>query len=90
MLVVYICTISVGAGPVFLIQPMVAKMVLPLLGGSPRQASGGMVAFDAGGERRIAFFCLGICESAASKIVLNDPAPVREGSLFPLRGKQCR
>ncbi len=47
MLVVYICTIFVGAGLVFLIQPMVAKMVLPLLGGSPAVWTTCMVFYQA-------------------------------------------
>ena len=35
MLPMWICTIFLGAGLLFLVQPMIAKMILPLLGGSP-------------------------------------------------------
>ncbi len=35
MLILYACTLFVGGTLLFLVQPMFAKMVLPLLGGSP-------------------------------------------------------
>ena len=44
---VYACAIFAGAGLVFLVQPMLAKMVLPLFGGSPSVWTTSMVFFQA-------------------------------------------
>jgi SAM-dependent methyltransferase len=47
MLVAYALTIFLSAGLLFLVQPMVARMVLPLLGGSPAVWNTCMVFFQA-------------------------------------------
>ncbi len=47
MLVLYTLTIFVGAALLFLVQPMVARMVLPLLGGSPAVWNTAMVFYQA-------------------------------------------
>ena len=43
----YCITLFAGAGLLFLVQPMVAKMILPLLGGSPAVWNACMVFFQA-------------------------------------------
>src|SRR5512145_2859513 len=48
MLATFILAILTGAGLLFLVQPMVAKMLLPLLGGSPSVWNTCMVFFQAG------------------------------------------
>lgn len=47
MLFVFGAAICLGAGLVFLVQPMVAKMILPILGGSPAVWNTSMVFFQA-------------------------------------------
>ena len=47
VLLLYAATIFVGAGLLFVVQPMVGKMVLPLLGGTPAVWSTCMVFFQA-------------------------------------------
>lgn len=47
MLILYSITIFTGAALLFLVQPMVAKLVLPLLGGSPAVWNTCMVFFQA-------------------------------------------
>jgi SAM-dependent methyltransferase len=47
MLVLYTLTIFVGAALLFLVQPMVGRMVLPLLGGSPAVWNTAMVFYQA-------------------------------------------
>jgi hypothetical protein len=47
VLLLYSATIFVGAGLLFVVQPMVGKMVLPLLGGTPAVWSTCMVFFQA-------------------------------------------
>lgn len=47
MLAVYALTLFLSAGLLFLVQPMVARMVLPLLGGSPAVWNTCMVFFQA-------------------------------------------
>ena len=47
MLAVYAFTLVLSAGLLFLVQPMVARMVLPLLGGSPAVWNTCMVFFQA-------------------------------------------
>ncbi len=47
MLFVFGAAICLGASLVFLVQPMVAKMILPILGGSPAVWSTSMVFFQA-------------------------------------------
>src|SRR5712692_10578404 len=46
-LVLYSATLFLGAGLLFVVQPMVGKMVLPLLGGTPAVWSTCMVFFQA-------------------------------------------
>ncbi len=46
MLALYSCTIFVGAALLFLIQPMVARLVLPQLGGSPAVWNSCLVFFQ--------------------------------------------
>src|SRR2546429_1454929 len=46
VLVLYSATIFLGAGLLFVVQPMVGKMVLPLLGGTPAVWSTCMVFFQ--------------------------------------------
>jgi len=46
LLTVYTCAIFVGAFLIFLVQPMVAKMALPLFGGSPSVWNTSMVFFQ--------------------------------------------
>src|SRR5262245_5053210 len=46
-LLLYAATIFLGAGLLFVVQPMVGKMVLPLLGGTPAVWSTCMVFFQA-------------------------------------------
>ena len=48
MLATFIVAILTGAGLLFLVQPMVAKMLLPLLGGSPSVWNTCLVFFQAG------------------------------------------
>lgn len=47
MLILYAITIFLGAALLFLVEPMVAKMVLPMLGGSPAVWNTCMVFFQA-------------------------------------------
>src|SRR5262245_37341055 len=47
VLLLYAATIFLGAGLLFVVQPMVGKMVLPLLGGTPAVWSTCMVFFQA-------------------------------------------
>jgi len=47
LLVLYAVTLFVGSGMLFMIQPMFAKMVLPLLGGTPAVWATSMVFFQA-------------------------------------------
>jgi hypothetical protein len=47
LLPVYAATLSFSAGLLFLVQPMVAKMVLPRLGGSPAVWNTSMCFFQA-------------------------------------------
>src|SRR5438552_139663 len=47
VLLLYSATIFLGAGLLFVVQPMVGKMVLPLLGGTPAVWSTCMVFFQA-------------------------------------------
>jgi hypothetical protein len=47
VLALFMATMFVGAGLLFWIQPMFAKMVLPLLGGSPAVWNTAMVFFQA-------------------------------------------
>src|SRR5262245_56674447 len=47
VLLLYPATIFLGAGLLFVVQPMVGKMVLPLLGGTPAVWSTCMVFFQA-------------------------------------------
>jgi SAM-dependent methyltransferase len=47
LLLVFGAAICLGAGLVFLVQPMVAKMILPLLGGSPAVWNTSMLFFQA-------------------------------------------
>jgi SAM-dependent methyltransferase len=47
VLLLYTATIFLGAGLLFVVQPMVGKMVLPLLGGTPAVWSTCMVFFQA-------------------------------------------
>lgn len=48
MLTLFTATIFIGAGMLFLVQPMIAKMLLPVLGGSPAVWNTCMVFFQAG------------------------------------------
>jgi hypothetical protein len=47
MVPLFICTIFLGSSLLFLVQPMIAKMVLPLLGGTPAVWNTCMVFFQA-------------------------------------------
>src|SRR5216684_145877 len=47
VLVLYSATLFLGAGLLFVVQPMVGKMVVPLLGGTPAVWSTCMVFFQA-------------------------------------------
>src|SRR6266850_266839 len=47
MLLLYSATIFLGAGLLFVVQPMVGKMMLPLLGGTPAVWTTCMVFFQA-------------------------------------------
>src|SRR6185369_16756718 len=47
ILVLYAATLFVGATLLFVVQPMVGKMILPLLGGTPAVWSTCMVFFQA-------------------------------------------
>jgi hypothetical protein len=47
MVLLFICTIFLGSSLLFLVQPMIAKMVLPLLGGTPAVWNTCMVFFQA-------------------------------------------
>ena len=47
MVLLFVCTIFLGSSLLFLVQPMIAKMVLPLLGGTPAVWNTCMVFFQA-------------------------------------------
>ena len=53
MLLIYGITIFTGAALLFVVQPMVGRMVLPLLGGSPAVWNTAMVFYQAGAAGRI-------------------------------------
>ncbi len=75
MVVLYLLTVFVGASLVFLIQPMFARMVLPLLGGSPAVWNTSMVFYQlvllaAYGYAHVSTTRLGARRQAAWHLVL--------------------
>jgi len=75
MVALYTLTVFVGAGLVFLIQPMFARMVLPLLGGSPAVWNTAMVFYQSAllaayGYAHVSTTRLGVRRQAAWHLVL--------------------
>jgi len=99
-LLLYSATLFLGAGLLFVVQPMVGKMVLPLLGGTPAVWSTCMVFFQAAllggyayahastawlGVSRQAMLHLAVLVLPLSVLPLGlDPSRLREGAANPV------